>query len=161
MIYTNAEVRRQDRLLNEESAKSLLASGEYGILSMQAENGGAYAVPVSFAWDGIRSVYFHCAKEGRKLRCMDLCNSVSFCVVGQTRVIPDQFTTGYKSILLNCLAFVNIPAQERMKAFELLLDKYSPDDKAAGMKYAEKSFDKTEIVRLDIVSWSGKCKTVR
>jgi len=148
-------------LLNEEAALLLLASGEYGVLSMQAENGGGYAVPVSFAWDGVRSVYFHCAKEGRKLRCIELCNSVSFCVVGQTHVIPDKFTTEYESIILDCKAFINLPAEERMKAFELIVDKYSPADQAAGMKYAEKSFDKTEIVRLDIGSWSGKCKMVR
>ena len=79
MIYSNADVRRQDRLLTEESAILLLTKGEYGMLSMQAENGGAYAVPISFVWDGVRSVYFHCAIEGRKLRCIELCNRVSFC----------------------------------------------------------------------------------
>ena len=161
MIYSNADVRRQDRLLTEESAILLLTKGEYGMLSMQAENGGAYAVPISFVWDGVRSVYFHCAKEGRKLRCIELCNRVSFCVVGRTQVIPDKFTTEYESIILDCKAVISLPADERMKAFELILDKYSPEDKAAGMKYAEKSFDKTEIVRLDIEKWSGKCKTVR
>ena len=161
MIYSNADVRRQDRLLTEESAILLLTKGEYGMLSMQAENGGAYAVPISFVWDGVRSVYFHCAKEGRKLRCIELCNRVSFCVVGRTQVIPDKFTTEYESIILDCKAFIDLPAEERMKAFGLILDKYSTEDKAAGMKYAEKSFDKTEIVRLDIEKWSGKCKTVR
>ena len=47
-----------------------------------------------------------------------------------------------------------------MKALELLLDKLSPEDKVVGMKYAEKSFHRTEIIRLDIDNWSGKCKRV-
>jgi uncharacterized protein len=50
--------------------------------------------------------------------------------------------------------------KERMKALELLLDKYSPNDKETGMKYAEKSFSRTEVIRLDVVEWSGKKKVV-
>lgn len=37
----------------------------------------------------------------------------------------------------------------------------SPEDKVIGTKYdAEKSFHRTENIRLDIDSWSGKCKRV-
>jgi nitroimidazol reductase NimA-like FMN-containing flavoprotein (pyridoxamine 5'-phosphate oxidase superfamily) len=160
MIYSYANVRRQDRLLNEESARRLLAQGEFGVLSMQAENGGAYAVPMSFAWDGDRSVYFHCAREGRKLRCIDLCNQVSFCITGRTTVIPEKFTTEYESIILEGKALVNLPSGERMKALEILLVKYSGEYMEAGMKYAGAALDKTEIVKLDIEKWSGKCKSL-
>ena len=48
-----------------------------------------------------------------------------------------------------------------MKALELILDKYAPDDKTVGLKYTQKSFHRTEIIRLDIRSASGKCKVVR
>jgi hypothetical protein len=47
-----------------------------------------------------------------------------------------------------------------MKALELIIDKYSPGDKEVGLKYAQKSFDRTEIIRLDIEKWSGKCKKI-
>jgi uncharacterized protein len=139
MHYSNADVRRQDRLLNEESAIQLLIRGEYGVLSMPAENGGACAVPISYAWDGAGKVYFHCAKEGRKLRCLELCNRVTLCVVGRTNVISAKFTTENESILLDCKAFISLSADERMKALELLLDEHSAADKEAGMKYAAKS----------------------
>ena len=66
MHYSNSDIRRQDRLLNEVAARKLLIEGEFAVLSMQAENGGAYAVPISYVWDGKGSVFFHCAKEGRK-----------------------------------------------------------------------------------------------
>lgn len=160
MNYTLNEIRRQDRLLDEPSAIKLLTNGEYGVLSMLGEVQGVYSVPVNYAWDGVASIYFHCALDGRKLRCIDASNSVSFCVVGTTKVIADKFTTQYESIVLECKAFRNLPRKERLKAFELLLDKYSPDDKVKGMKYAENSFDQTEIVRLDVDKWSGKCKII-
>jgi hypothetical protein len=45
-----------------------------------------------------------------------------------------------------------------MNALSLLLDKYSPDIKAKGLKLARESFYRTEIIRLEIKNWSGKCK---
>jgi uncharacterized protein len=161
MNYNNEKVRRQDRLLNETAARSILMNGEYGVLSMQTEEGGAYGIPINYVWDGKQSIYLHCALEGRKIRNIAFCNNVSFCVVGKTNVVSGKFTTGYESIVLNCRAFVDLTPEERMNAMELLLDKYSPADKEKGMKYAEKLFEQTEIIQLDISEWSGKTKMVR
>ena len=47
-----------------------------------------------------------------------------------------------------------------MRALELLLEKYSPAHKTTGLRYAEASFARTEIVRLDVVAGSGKTKRV-
>lgn len=160
MKYTTSNIRRQDRLLDEGQALHLLKNSEYGVLSVQAENGGAYAVPVNYAWDGGSSLYIHCAPEGRKLRCIDACNRVSFCVVGRTKILPAKFSTEYESIVLSCTAIRNLQADERMKALMLLLEKYSPGEMESGRKYAEKSFDRTEVIRLDISEWSGKSKKI-
>lgn len=160
MKYTNESIRRQNRLLEEEKAIALLESGEYGVLSMQAEEDGAYGVPVNYVWNKDHSIYIHCAPEGRKLRCIKHCNRVSFCVVGKTHVISNQFTTEYESVVLKCQDHIGLNEEERMHALHLLIDKYSPDDKVTGAKYAEKSFHRTEIIRLDITEASGKCKRV-
>lgn len=158
MIYTNESIRRQDRLLDEPTAACLLQAAEYGVLSMQAESGGAYGIPVNFVWNGASSVYVHCAPDGRKLHCISTCNRVSFCIVGRTNVIANKFSTEYESVILHGTAHIGLLAGERMKALELLLDKYSPNDKIAGMKYAEGSLHRTEIIRIDVEQWSGKCK---
>lgn len=160
MIYCNTNIRRQDRLLDETQATELLEKGEYGIFSVRAIEGGAYGIPINYVWDGKQSLYLHCAPEGSKLMCIKIYNRVSFCIVGHTKVISDKFSTVYESIVLNCLAFTNLPADERMRALELFLDKYSPADKVKGMQYAANSFERTEIIRLDITQWSGKCKRI-
>jgi nitroimidazol reductase NimA-like FMN-containing flavoprotein (pyridoxamine 5'-phosphate oxidase superfamily) len=160
MQYNTNNVRRQDRLLNEPEATSLLQTGEYGVLSMQAGNEGGYGIPINYAWDGQHAIYLHCALEGHKLNSIAECNKVSFCVVGKTNVISNKFTTGYESIILKCTAHIGLSTKERMKALELILEKYSPNDKETGMKYAKKSFDQTEIIRLKIIEWSGKTKVV-
>lgn len=160
MKYTNETVRRQDRLLDEKSAVEILRNGEYGFLAMQSENGGGYGLPISYVWNERNSIYLHCSPTGRKLRCIELCNKVTFSVVGKTKVIPEKFTTAYESIILECNASINLPKEEKMKALELLIEKYSPDHKEIGLAYAEKSFDRTEIIRLDVLNWSGKCKRI-
>jgi len=146
--------------MNEDNAKLLLKNGKYGVLSMQAENGGAYAVPVSYFWDGKDALYIHCAPEGRKLKCMSLCPRVSVCVIGNTKIYSSKFTTAYESIILECNAVMNLSDKEKMDALMILLDKFAPNDKIIGKKYAEKSFHRTEVVRLDVVKWSGKAKRI-
>lgn len=161
MEYTNQDVRRQDRLLDETRAFEILKEGEFGILSMRAEEGdGAYGIPVNYVWDRGNSIYIHCAPAGRKLRCIDACPNVSFCVTGRSRVIPDKFTTGYESIVLQCTAHHSLHEAERMSALSLLISKYCPDYKMQGIEYANKSFHRTEIIRLDIQKISGKCKSI-
>lgn len=160
MNYNNDSVRRQDRLLSEVEAVALLRVGEFGVLSMVSEQSGGYGIPLSFAFDG-EVIYFHCAPEGEKLKALAANNRVSFCVIGKTRVIPDQFTTAYESVLVNGTVALDLSDSEKLHALELILDKYSPDDKAVGMKYAEKSFQRTCVIRLDIASFSGKCKVTK
>lgn len=160
MKYDNTGVRRQDRLLTEERACEILKQGEYGYLSMVREEGSAYGIPISFVWNQKDAIYLHCAPEGTKLACLRHQPEVSFCVVGRTHVIPRQFTTEYESIVLKCHAVVGLDEDERMEALRLLVGKYAPDDVELGVKYAAKSFNRTEIIRLDVREWSGKSKMV-
>ena len=104
MKYNNDNVRRQDRLLEEDRAYALLREGEYGVLSMTTPTGGAYGIPLNFVWDGQENIYIHCAPQGRKLDCIALYPEVSFCVIGNTHVVPEQFSTNYSSIVLTCRA---------------------------------------------------------
>ena len=161
MEFNNKNVRRQDRLLDEARAYEIIKEGEYGVLSMITEDGnGAYGIPLSYVWDRGNSIYIHCAPVGRKLACIDVHPYVSFCIVGKTKVHPDKFTTGYESVVLKCTAHHSLHEAKRMSALSLLVSKYCPEHKIVGMNYAEKSFHRTEIIRLDIDEISGKCKNM-
>ena len=124
----------------------------------QRPEGGGYGVPLNYVWDEADAIYIHCAPEGRKLHCLRECDRVTFCIVGKTQVLPARFTTFYESILLDCRARTGLTAEERRRALDHLIGKYSPEYKTIGRQYVEKSFHRTEIIRLDILSWSGKCK---
>lgn len=160
MEYNNKDVRRQDRLLREENAYRLLKKGEYGVLSMVTPEGMPYGVPVNYVWDGKDAIYIHCAPEGRKLRCLLETAEASFCIVGSTHVIPNKFTTNYESIVLMCRTEIGLPEEERMDALRGIIDKYAPSFREIGEKYAEKSFHRTQIIKLTIISFSGKSKNI-
>ena len=160
MTFDNSNIRRQDRLLDEERAVALLRTAEWGVLSMCDTDGAPYGLPLNYVWDGNSSLYIHCAPDGRKLRCLDHEQRVSFCVVGNVNLLPSKFTTEYESIVLTGVAVRDLDDDEKRHALELLLNKLSPRDATVGMKYAAASFHRVEILRLDISAWSGKCKVV-
>jgi len=156
-IFDNSFVRRQDRLLDYDKAKDLLTEAEYGFLSFGGESG--YGIPINFALNGT-SLYFHCAPQGEKTRRIGENNMACFCVVGNTKLQPEKFTTAYESVL----AFGNISVvsddEERMAALGFIVDKYSFEYRELGKTYAEKSFHRTAVLRLDIVKISGKTKVI-
>lgn len=161
--YDNSGVRRQDRLLDEQTSEELLSKSEYGVLSMIETRGAhqaAYGIPINYVWDSKHSIYLHCAPEGHKLECADSNPLVCFVVVGQTQVISNKFTTAYESLVIRGRISRGLSQEERMVALELLLDKYSPLDKEVGLKYTAKSFHRTEILRIEIDSVSGKTKRI-
>lgn len=160
MKYDNEGVRRQDRLLDEARAMELLAGAEYGVMSMAGDDGRGYGVPLNYVWDGSSSLYIHCAPDGEKLRAVRANPDVSFCIVGRTNLLPERFTTEYESVVMRCRAVTGLDDGEKMRALRLLVEKLSPGHVELGMKYSQKSFHRVEIIRLDILTMSGKRKKV-
>ena len=160
MRYVNETVRRQDRLMDEARAIELLSTSEYGVLSMVAKEGTAYGVPLNYVWDGKNSIFIHCAPVGHKLEALEKNPNVSFCIVGDVKLLPGKFTTEYESVVLKGVAHIHLSPEERMAALLKLVDKLSPDFKELGAKYSKMSFHRVNIIRVDFSEYSGKCKHV-
>ena len=144
MRYVNETVRRP----------------EYGVLSMVDKDGTAYGVPLNYVWDGKNSIFIHCAPVGHKLEALEKNPNVSFCIVGDVKLLPGKFTTEYESVVLKGVAHIHLSPEERMEALLKLVDKLSPDFKELGAKYSKMSFHRVNIIRVDFSEYSGKCKHV-
>lgn len=148
--------RRADRAMETDDAELLLTKGIYGVLSTVGGDGKPYAVPLSYVFrDGV--IYFHCADEGRKLEHIEANPAVSFCVVGYTKTLPDQFATEYES----AIAFgdaTRVSGEEKRQALIWILEKYSPDYMASGLKYLAGKLDQVTVVRIDVDHLSGKAR---
>jgi nitroimidazol reductase NimA-like FMN-containing flavoprotein (pyridoxamine 5'-phosphate oxidase superfamily) len=149
-------MRRTDRQISETESLDILEKGEYGILSMVNESNEPYAIPVNYCVAD-NALYIHCAREGLKTEILETNPSVSFCVVGFTEVLPDKFGTLYESCIIKGSA-AEIYSEEKQKALEGLILKYSVNFVPEGARYIEKLTTKTRVFRISIDTITGKAK---
>jgi nitroimidazol reductase NimA-like FMN-containing flavoprotein (pyridoxamine 5'-phosphate oxidase superfamily) len=150
------KMRRSDRAIAESEAKEILQKAEYGILSTVSLDGQPYGVPLSFSYTG-NAIYFHCAAKGHKLENLSINNRVSFCVVGRTHVLPEEFATNYESVIVFGEAF-EITGDEKRQGLVEILKKYCPDVIEKGLQYIESDGRKTRVYKIGIESMSGKSR---
>jgi nitroimidazol reductase NimA-like FMN-containing flavoprotein (pyridoxamine 5'-phosphate oxidase superfamily) len=148
------EMRRKDKQIGIDDAIKLLTECEYGVLSTVGNDGQAYGIPLNYTYHD-NCIYFHCALKGHKIDNIDNNPKVSFCAVGDTKVLPSEFATDYVSAVVFGVAS-EVRGTERHNALVLLLEKFSPDFMQEGKKYIEK-FDKaTKVIKIEIQHISGK-----
>ena len=150
------EIRRKDRVMEQEKMIKVLENQAYGILSTADANGQPYGLPLSYVYkNGI--IYFHSATEGHKLENLQENSKVSFCVVGQTCVIPDKFTTDYESVIAFGEAVETDDEEKKEVLMEILL-KYSPDFLEKGKLYIQNAAHKTKVYKIKIDHMTGKAR---
>lgn len=76
-----------------------LKNGKTGVLAVLGDEGYPYAVPLNYALVG-DCIYFHCARDGHKTDALGRNSKVSFCVVEKDTVIPQIFSTDYRSAVV-------------------------------------------------------------
>lgn len=150
------KVRRTDRLIPEKEARQILNTGEYGVLSTVSEDGQPYGVPLSYCFID-EAIYFHCALEGHKLENLNFNSRVSFCVVGNTEVLPEKFGTKYESVIMSGKA-IEALGDDKNKGLLGLLRKYSSDFMEEGLKYIENAGSKTMVYKILLESITGKAR---
>lgn len=147
-------MRRFKQLLDGQATKDILNNATNGVLSLVDSDGEPYGVPISYAYDGDRSIYFHSAVKGHKIECIEADNRCSFCVVAQDLIVPDKFTTYFRSVIVKGRIHAVGSHDEMMKGLLLLCDKYSPGiDPEAEIS---KCIRHVSVLRLDIDSVTGK-----
>jgi len=150
------EMRRRDRELKNGEVIEILKNSDYGILSTISQNGYPYGVPISYTYIN-DSIYFHCAVEGHKLDNIRNNGKVSFCVVGQTQILPDKFSTKYQSVIVFGRA-IEVSDDERNMVLLEILNKYSPDYIEQGKEYIQKKNKATKVIRINVEHISGKAR---
>jgi nitroimidazol reductase NimA-like FMN-containing flavoprotein (pyridoxamine 5'-phosphate oxidase superfamily) len=148
------ELRRKDKQTTLEEAQALLTVSEHGILSTVDSDGQPYGVPLNYVYTN-ETIYFHCALPGHKIDNIENNPKVSFCVVGDTEVLPADFSTNYVSTVVFGVAS-EVEGEERYNGLIALLEKYSPDYLEEGKQYLEKLDKVTKVIKIDIQQISGK-----
>ena len=119
-------MRRFKQLLTEQSTKEIIINGSNGVLSLADPDGEPYGVPMSYAYDGDRRIYFHSATAGHKIDCIANDGRCSFCVVAQDQIVPEKFTTYFRSAIVRGSIKVLSDPDKVMQGLLLICEKYSP-----------------------------------
>ena len=149
------EMRRKKQLLSPEETIAILRAGTAGVLAVSGDDDYPYAVPLSYVYDDFK-IYFHCAPAGHKLDAIAKNRKVSFCVIGQDHVMPQEFTTYFRSAIAFGTARILEDPAEKRAALEKLAAKYSPGQEAGRLREIERLFDKTCMVEIAVEPLSGK-----
>lgn len=121
------ELRRKRQALSEDDCTSILKNGTSGVLALDGDNDYPYAVPISYVYDG-EKLYFHCAKNGHKIDAVKKNPRASFCVIDQDLVVPEEYTSYFRSVIVFGTMRILEQDMEKRTAIEKLALKYAPDD---------------------------------
>ena len=120
------EMRRKRQQLAQDACADILRRNTAGVLALHGDDGYPYAVPLSYVYAGGR-LYFHCAASGHKLDAVRRCPKASFCVIDQDRVVPEEYTTYFRSVIVFGQVRELTDAAEKRAAVLQLSRKYVPN----------------------------------
>ena len=129
------EMRRKKQVLSQKEVEDILHRGTSGVLALLGDNDYPYAVPISYVYDDGK-VYFHSAKSGHKIDAVQRTAKASFCVIDEDLVVPEEYTTYFRSVIAFGKIRVIEDDREKRAAIEKLAIKYAPEDTAANRDYA-------------------------
>lgn len=146
-------MRRFKQQLPAEEVERILRNGRYCIMAVSGDDDYPYAVPLNYVYDGT-SIYIHSAAQGHKIDALKRNPKCSLCIVDKDDVIPEEFTSYFRSVTGFGTAHFVESTDEKIAALRLLGDKYSPgiDSEAEIARFIRSVC----IVRIDIDSVTGK-----
>lgn len=146
-------MRRFKQQLSVEETERILRNGKYCVMAVSGDDDFPYAVPVNYVYDG-SSIYIHSAAQGHKIDALRRNPKCSLCVVDKDDVIPEEFTSYFRSVIVFGKACFVESTEEKVAALRLLGDKYSPgiDPEAEIARFIKTVC----IVRIVIDSVTGK-----
>lgn len=149
------DMRRKRQQLSKKESLAVLQRGTSGVLALLGDEGYPYALPISYTLVG-ESLYFHSATEGHKIDAIKKEPKASFCVIDMDIILPEQFTTCYRSVIAFGKISIVDNTEELQTALMKLAEKYS----SAHMEHADAEIERfkkhVSILRLDIEHLSGK-----
>ncbi|OUO28268.1 pyridoxamine 5'-phosphate oxidase family protein [Eubacterium sp. An3] len=150
------EMRRKKQQLTQEETMVILRERTSGVLSLTGDEGYPYGVPLSYVYDGDK-LYFHCAKEGHKIDAIRKNPKASFCVIAQDEIVPEKYTTCYRSVIAFGSVRILENEGEKRRAIEELALKYAPEDSEENRQnYIEKDWEPLCMLEMTVEHLSGK-----
>lgn len=150
------ELRRKRQELSLEESLDILNKGTSGVLALLGDNDYPYTVPISYVYDNAK-LYFHGAKNGHKIDALRKHDKASFCVISQDKIIPEEYTTYFRSVIVFGKIRIMEDETAMKKAIQALAIKYYPSDsETERQKVINREWKPLCMIELSIEHISGK-----
>lgn len=153
-------MRRNDRAQDRDFSLALIDRCTHGVMALSTGEAVPYCLPLSFVRNG-DDLYFHCAKEGRKLDLLRRFPQVCVTFVGDDRpafVPPAMYTTYFQSVIVTGTASEITDPAEKTEALRALCQKVTPEHMEGFEAAIEKSLAVTAVWRVRMEEITGKAK---
>lgn len=153
-------MRRADRQQDMTFCLEVMDRCSHGVVAISTGEDTPYCLPLSLVRVD-NSLYFHCAKEGRKVELLREHPHVCVTFVAQDEpafLPPAMYTTHYRSVIATGTAREITQAEEKIAALRALCQKTMPDHMAAFEQAIAHSLSVTAVWRIDLEEISGKAK---
>lgn len=155
MVTMFRPMRRAAQALPEEECLAILARGEDGVLAVVGDEGYPYAVPLNYVYrEG--KIYLHCAKEGHKIDAIRREPKVSFCVVDAREVVPEAYSTAYRSVIVFGRARVIDDPDELTGLLDDLAVRFVADGPEARAAYIQRYLAHVAMIEISVLHMTGK-----
>ena len=156
-------MRRKDReITNFNEMIEIIKKCDSCVLALNDE-GFPYLVPMNFGMDiedGQLYLYFHCAKEGRKLELIQKDNRASFEMDCEHKLVLQEeemeCSMGYASVIgQGTIEFV--AEEDKFDALKILMGQYRSRD----FKFDTGMLGVTTVLKMKVLNMTGKRKKVK
>ena len=148
-------MRRRDLAIPAEETIKLIDASRYAVLCLVDPEGRPYGVPMDYVRQG-NSLFFHGAKEGRKVDAIKNNPAACAVIVGDTAVVPDKFGRKYKSAIVEGQIELIDDLAGKRQVMTWVIETNSPDYLEKGRIIIEKMLDRVLVYKLSMDSVSGK-----
>jgi nitroimidazol reductase NimA-like FMN-containing flavoprotein (pyridoxamine 5'-phosphate oxidase superfamily) len=152
-------LRRSDKTLSDPAEiEQVLSSVRIMTVACSLEN-TPYLFTVDFVWEPKgRSLWFHCANEGRKMDILRANPRVCVSVVEDRGYIHGECDHAYRSVIAEGTAQIVSDLSEKRHGLELLAKRHERDPQAVLARFAanEEAVRKVGVVRVCVETISGK-----
>ena len=150
------KMRRNIQQLSQEEAEAVLLRGSAGVLALMGDKAFPYSVPISYVYDG-EHIYFHSAPAGHKIDAIERNPNASFAVIDQDEVIPEKYTTAYRSVIVFGSIRIIGDDAEKLTAIHKLAVKYAPDNtEEQHNEMIDRTWERFCMLEMSIAHMTGK-----
>ena len=148
-------MRRTGQQLPDEEARAILSNATSGVLALLGDEDYPYAVPLSHVYHNGK-LYFHGAMNGHKADAVRRHPKASFCVIAADDVVPQRFTTRYRSVIAFGRVREVLDETEKREAIEALARRFGSAHMKRGEEEIRESWDHLCMIALDVEHLTGK-----